>query len=147
MPHQNLHHLLSTLLASARIERCFVIITDSTYHQLYSGQFFRRQHWQSAYYFINVPPTEDLLAPNYQMVRVLKQIHKQNCEFMLITLLNGLQVQRFLRFVEKNRLLNLQQRFVLLEDSRLMMAEMWYIWSNMISTVFVKPLDNQRSGL
>lgn len=87
------------------------------------------------------------MAPNYQMVRVLKQIRKQNCEFMLITLLNGLQVQRFLRFVEKNRLLNLQQRFVLLEDSRLMMAEMWYIWSNMISTVFVKPLDNQRSGL
>lgn len=87
------------------------------------------------------------MAPNYQMVRVLKQIRKQNCEFMLITLLNGLQVQRFLRFVEKNRLLNLQQRFVLLEDSRLMVAEMWYIWSNMISTVFVKPLDNQRSGL
>lgn len=87
------------------------------------------------------------MAPNYQMVRVLKQIHKQNCEFMVITLLNGLQVQRFLRFVEKNRLLNLQQRFVLLEDSRLMMAEMWYIWSNMISTVFVKPLDNQRFGL
>ncbi|XP_050319942.1 glutamate receptor ionotropic, kainate glr-3 [Bactrocera neohumeralis] len=98
----------------------------------------------SAYYFLNVPPTEDLLAPNYQMVRVLKQIRKQNCEFMLVTLLNGLQVQRFLRFVEKNRLLNLQQRFVLLEDARLMVAEMWYIWSNMISTVFVKPLDNQR---
>lgn len=81
------------------------------------------------------------------MVRVLKQIRTQNCEFMVVTLLNGLQVQRFLRFVEKNRLLNLQQRFVLLHDSRLMVAEMWYIWSNMISTVFVKTLDKQRSAL
>ncbi|XP_054744500.1 ionotropic receptor 21a [Anastrepha obliqua] len=143
-PHKNLHHLLNELLASSRIERCFVIITDNAYQHLYDYQFFANQRSPRAYYFVKVPPAEDLLAPNYQTVRVLKQIRAQNCEFMFVTLLNGLQVQRLLRFVEKHRLLNLQQRYVVLQDTRLLGAEMWYIWSNMISTVFVKPVEKQR---
>ncbi|XP_004536241.2 uncharacterized protein LOC101451173 [Ceratitis capitata] len=143
-PHRNLQHLLTTLLGAARIERCFVIITDNTYQALYDSSFFRNQRTPGAYFFIKVLPTEDLLAPNYQTVRVLKKIRAQNCEFVFVTLLNGLQVKRFLRFVEKNRLLNLQQRYVLLQDTRLLVADMWYIWSNMISTLFVKPVKNQR---
>lgn len=89
----NLRYLLASILTLTPINRCFVVITDNHYESLYNHQFFRFPREPTAYLFLKVTTNnEDLLSPNYQTVRVLKQIKHFNCDIHFITLSDGEQV-------------------------------------------------------
>ncbi|XP_061388746.1 glutamate receptor ionotropic, kainate glr-3 [Musca vetustissima] len=138
---ESLRLLLSQILSVARIERCFVVITDDWYDPIYDKTFFQYPHAPLTNFYIKIRDNEDLKAPNYQTVRVLKQIKVFNCDIHFITLLNGGQVKRLLLFLEKYRVLNTKLKFVFIYDERLVAEDMLHIWSNMISSIFIKPLE------
>lgn len=135
---------MSRILVVSRIERCFVILTDEWHDPIYEQIFFQYPRQPLSNFYIKVQEFDDLMAPNYQTVRVLKQIKVVNCDIHFITLLNGLQVKRLLLFLEKYRVLNTKRKFVIMHDDRLISEDMLHIWSTMISTIFIKPLDDER---
>lgn len=138
---ESLRLLLAQILVMSRIERCFVVISDDWYDPVYNKGFFQYSHEPLTHFYIKIKDSEDLKAPNYQTVRVLKQIKVFNCDIHFITLLNGGQVKRLLMFLEKYRVLNTKRKFVFIYDERFIAEDMLHIWSNMISSIFVKPLE------
>lgn len=133
--------LLSKLLVISKVEHCYAIITDSWYASAYDDTFFHYPRQPLPLFYLKVEDLEDLKAPNYQTIRVLKQI---NCDLHFITILNGLQVKRFLLFLEKYRVLNTKRKYVFLYDERLISKDMYHVWRNMISSVFIQPSENGR---
>lgn len=136
--------IFSNILTVAHIERCFVIMTDDWHEDIYDARFFQYPRQPVAYFYIKIADSEDLMAPNYQTVRVLKQIKTFNCDFHFITLVDGLQVKRLLLFLEKYRALNTKRKFLFIYDDRLISKDMLHIWSSMISTIFIKSLEDAR---
>lgn len=140
----DLRQLLADLLVASQVERCFTIVTDSWYQTLYDKYFFEYSRQALSYLYVHVKASEDLLSPNYQTVRVLKQIKAFNCDLHFVTLLNGLQVKRFLMFVEKYRILNMSRKFVFMHDNRLIEEDMLQVWSKILSSIFIQTRDFTR---
>uniref|UniRef100_A0A1B0FPF1 Uncharacterized protein n=1 Tax=Glossina morsitans morsitans TaxID=37546 RepID=A0A1B0FPF1_GLOMM len=140
----DLRQLLADLLVASQVERCFTIVTDSWYQTLYDKYFFEYSRQPLSYLYVHVKASEDLLSPNYQTVRVLKQIKAFNCDLHFVTLLNGLQVKRFLMFVEKYRILNMSRKFVFMHDNRLIEEDMLQVWSKILSSIFIQTRDFTR---
>uniref|UniRef100_A0A1B0BS36 Ionotropic glutamate receptor C-terminal domain-containing protein n=1 Tax=Glossina palpalis gambiensis TaxID=67801 RepID=A0A1B0BS36_9MUSC len=140
----DLRQLLANLLVASQVERCFMIVTDSWYQTLYDNYFFEYSRQPLSYLYVHVKASEDLLSPNYQTVRVLKQIKAFNCDLHFVTLLNGLQVKRFLMFVEKYRILNMSRKFVFMHDNRLIEEDMLQVWSKLLSSIFIQTRDFTR---
>lgn len=137
----NLQQLLVEIIRVVRIKRCLVVITDDIHRSLYDQGFYQRLRIQ---FIVKIDETEDLLAPSYQTVRVLKEIQKFDCDLHFVTLLNGIQVKRFLRFNDKNRMLNTRAKFIFLHDGLLFDADMLNIWSTLVSNLFVRKLPENR---
>jgi len=53
------------------------------------------------YFQILIRESEDLLSPNYQTVKVIQEVKKNNCNLYAVLLANGEQVVRFLTFGDK----------------------------------------------
>ncbi|XP_046803555.1 probable glutamate receptor [Lucilia cuprina] len=140
-----LRTLLSEILLKAQVERCYVIISDEWYSSIYDHNFFKYSRNSVTNFYLRIKDTEDLKAPNYNTVRVLKQIRAFNCDLHLITLLNGIQVKRLLLFLENYRILNTKRRFVFIHDDRLFESDMYRVWSNMIFSLFIKPQEDEES--
>lgn len=134
------------MLVKAQVQRCFVIISDEWYSSIYDEHFFKYSRKPLTNFYIRIKETEDLKAPNYNTVRVLKQIGAFNCDLHFITILNALQVKRLLLFLEQYRILNTKQKFVFFYDSRLFEPDMYRVWSKMIFSFFIKqsPEDGTR---
>ncbi|XP_013097824.2 glutamate receptor ionotropic, delta-1 [Stomoxys calcitrans] len=138
-----LRNLLARLMVVSKVERCFMVMTDQWHDPIYNKYFFQYPRQPIPNFYIKISDSEDLMAPNYQTVRVLKQIKSLNCDIHFITLLNGVQVKRLLIFLEKYRILSTKRKFVFMYDERLISKDMLHIWSNMISAVFIKSLANE----
>lgn len=120
-----------------------MIITDEWYSDIYDYNFFKYSRKPITYFYIKIKETEDLKAPNYNTVRILKQIRAFNCDLHFVTLLNGIQVKRLLLFLENYRILNTKRKFVFIQDDRLFDKGMYRVWSNMIYSLFIKPLKTE----
>ncbi|XP_075153952.1 ionotropic receptor 68a isoform X2 [Haematobia irritans] len=138
----SLRLLLARFTAISGVDRCFMIMTDQWHDPIYNKYFFQYPRQPIPNFYLKISESEDLMAPHYQTVRVLKQIKSLNCDLHFITLLNGMQVKRLLIFLEKYRVLNTKRKFVFIYDDRLISEDMLHIWSNMISSVFIKPMLN-----
>ncbi|XP_055851985.1 glutamate receptor ionotropic, kainate 5 [Episyrphus balteatus] len=78
------------------------------------------------------------MSPNYQTVRILKEIQTQNCDLHIILLSNGNQARRFMMFVDENRILDTRAKFILLYDHRVLAEDMITIWRNILQVVFIR---------
>lgn len=93
--------LLSTeLLYRMHAGHCYTIVTDSLYQEILSAQLFREIE-RSVYFVVLVPFNEDMLTPNKQMNATLQEAKKSGCKCYLIYLANGIQMERFLRFIDQ----------------------------------------------
>lgn len=79
---------------------CYTIVTDSLYQEILSAKLFREIE-RSAYFTVLVPFNEDMLEPNERMMATLQEAKKSGCKCYLIYLANGIQMERFLRFIDQ----------------------------------------------
>ncbi|XP_055912429.1 ionotropic receptor 21a [Eupeodes corollae] len=136
---EELSLLVSEIMHKTNVFRCFAIITDDTYYKIFGQTVFEKYRRKlNSNFFLKISDTEDLMAPNYQTVRVLKEIRAQNCDLHIIMLSNGNQVRRFLMFVDENRILDTRAKFVMLYDHRVLAEDMIVIWRNILQVVFIR---------
>lgn len=79
---------------------CYTIVTDSLYREILTAELFREIE-RSAYFTVLVPFNEDMLEPNKRMMATLQEARKLGCKCYLIYLANGIQMERFLRFIDQ----------------------------------------------
>ncbi|KAH8270512.1 hypothetical protein KR018_011042 [Drosophila ironensis] len=141
----HLKQLLQRILWAANVKQCFGIITDDLHYPIYDRTFFESVGRQVVPFFVmRVNASEDLLRPPKPKELLLKAIKYSDCEMHFITILNGWQVQRFLRFIYNTRALNMQRKFIVLHDSRLFERDMIHLWSVFLATIFLRwQLDNK----
>lgn len=141
--------LLSTDLLSKELKsskHCYSIITDTSHNSILNNEFFQSINGKPVF-LLHISDSEDLLSPNYGTVSSLTQIKKLGCELHLILISNGIQMERFLRFGEKFRILNTRAKFIILFDYRLLSADMHYIWKRIVNVVFIKQVDKKNGNL
>ncbi|EDV39321.2 uncharacterized protein Dana_GF24559 [Drosophila ananassae] len=141
----HLKQLLQKILWAANVKRCFGVITDDLHYSIYDRIFFQSVGRQVVPFFVmRLNASEDLLKPPKQVELVLKAMKSSDCELYFITILNGWQAQRFLRYIYNTRSLNMQKKFIVLHDSRLFERDMIHIWSVFVGTIFLKyQMDNR----
>ncbi|XP_017059389.1 uncharacterized protein LOC108100146 [Drosophila ficusphila] len=131
--------LLQKILWTANVKKCFGVITDDLHYPIYDRVFFESVGRQVVPFFVmRVNASEDLQRPPKNIEIFLNAIKSSDCELNIVTILNGWQVQRFLRFIYDNRSLNMQKKFVFLHDSRLFERDMIHLWSVFVGTIFLK---------
>lgn len=141
--------VLSTDLLSKEfksIKHCYSIITDTNHKSILNNEFFQSINGKPVF-LIQTSDSEDLLSPNYGTVSSLTQIKNLGCELHLILISNGIQMERFLRFGEKYRILNTRAKFIIIFDYRLLSADMHYIWKRIVNVIFIKQVDKKNGNL
>lgn len=131
--------LLSTdILRRNVVNRCYTIFTDELHRFVFSETFFQRSRTFSTYFIGKVYVDEDLLSPSNDTIRVLEAIKANNCDLNFIYILNGIQMKRFLIYMEENRFLNTNSRFIIFFDSRIFSRDMLHIWKKIVNVVILK---------
>ena len=98
---ENIGTLTVDLLRKTKAQHCYTIITDSMYANILNGNLFDRLI-DSTYIVIRIPDHEDMLNPsNEQILESLMEARQAGCETYLIYLANGIQMERFLRFIDE----------------------------------------------
>lgn len=142
--HQ-LNKLTTDILHRNIVNRCYTIITDNLHQHVFDERFFLRslQHAFTTYFTARVYDDEDLLSPSEDTVRVLQAIKDNNCDLNFIYILNGIQMKRFLIFLEENRFLNTNSRFVLFFDYRIFTRDMLHIWKKIVNVVILRRVEGR----
>lgn len=83
-----------------RGHHCYALVTDKMYQSILSANMFKAVG-QSTYFIILVPDFADTLRPEPIFLHSLKQAQRSGCQTFLIYLANGIQMERFLRFVDE----------------------------------------------
>lgn len=139
--HQ-LNQLTMDILHRNVVNRCYTIITDELHQHVFSERLFQlRQHTFTTYFIVKVYDDEDLLSPSDDTVRVLEAIKANNCDLNFIYILNGIQMKRFLIFMEENRFLNTNSRFIIFFDYRIFTRDMLHIWKKIVNVVILKRIE------
>lgn len=125
------------LLYKIKPEKCYTIITDSIYQTILQSNFFNRIY-QSTFIIIYIIDSEDMQTPNYNLIQSLLEARKSNCQTYLIYLANGIQTERFLRFIDLHRILDTRSKFILLYDYHLFTQKLHYIWKRLINVLFIR---------
>lgn len=97
---ENIETLTVDLLYKTRTDHCYVIITDKIYQSILSTNLFKSVS-RSTYLIILVPDFEDTLQPEPNFLLSLMQAQRSGCQTFLIYLANGIQMERFLRFIDQ----------------------------------------------
>lgn len=92
--------LTADLLHQAKPTRCYTLITDSMYEIILQLKLFDALD-QFSYVLIKIQDYEDLLEPDPDILKSLLEARKSGCQTYLIYLANGIQTERFLRFIDK----------------------------------------------
>lgn len=79
---------------------CYTIITDALYQSILEPQLFREIE-RSTYFVIRVAFQENMSSPDMSILKPLTEARKTDCQTYLIYLANGIQMDHFLRFVDK----------------------------------------------
>lgn len=88
------------LLHQAKPTRCYTLITDSMYEIILQLKLFNAVD-QFSYVLIKIQDHEDLLEPDSDILKSLLEARQSGCQTYLIFLANGIQTERFLRFIDK----------------------------------------------
>ncbi|XP_059620561.1 uncharacterized protein LOC132264385 [Phlebotomus argentipes] len=142
--HRDLDVLTTSIISKLDPGICFAFITDRQYYELLREKLFESGVEDYPIFLVLISDSEDLLSPNYRTVRMLQEIRKANCGAFVIYLANGIQVERFLRFGDRHRLLHSKAKYVLLHDYRLFTARMQSIWKKIINVIFVRQLHTHK---
>lgn len=97
---ENIENLTVDLMYKTRGEHCYAIVTDKIYQSILSANLFKSVS-QSTYLIIFVPEFADTLRPEPIFLLSLMQAQLSGCRTFLIYLANGIQMERFLRFVDQ----------------------------------------------
>lgn len=97
---ENIETLTVDLMYKTRGDQCYAIVTDKMYQSILSVNLFRSVG-QSTYLVILVPDFVDTLSPEPIFLLSLMQAQRSGCQTFLIYLANGIQMERFLRFVDQ----------------------------------------------
>lgn len=92
--------LTKDLLYRTKTRHCYTIITDDVYQDILTVKLFKEMD-RSTYILIKISDFEDMIQPNGRIIETLKEARRIGCETYLIYLANGIQVERFLRFVDE----------------------------------------------
>lgn len=154
------------LMYKTRGHHCYALVTDKMYQNILSANLFKAVG-HSTYFIILVPDFVDTLKPEPIFLHSLMQAQRSGCQTFLIYLANGIQMERFLRYVDelvKNdfnlpenvsfsispfwrfRILDTRSKFVLLHDYRLFSRRLHYLWRRIVNVIFVKENDYSRRG-
>lgn len=136
-----LSKLTTDILHRNAVNRCYTIIADNLHQHVFNEQFFLRS--LTTYFTAKVYDDEDLLSPSEDTVRVLEAIKDNNCDLNFIYILNGIQMKRFLIFMEENRFLNTNSRFVVFFDYRIFTRDMLHIWKKIVNVVILKRIEGR----
>lgn len=96
---KNIGILTSNLLYKSTPGHCYTIITDPMYEVILQRSFFKDIE-RSACIVIRIPFYEDLSAPQERILASLAEARKMDCQVYLIYLANGVQMERFLQFID-----------------------------------------------
>lgn len=92
--------LSSDLLYKIEPGHCYTIITDPLYQEILQPKLFQEIS-ESTYFVLKIPFNEDMLNPNEKMLLTLHEARTAGCRCYLIYLANGIQMERFLRFIDR----------------------------------------------
>lgn len=92
--------LTSTLLYKLEPGHCYTLITDPLYQNIFQPNFFKGVE-RSSYFIIRLPFYENTLSPETKLLKPLTEARKTDCQTYLIYLANGIQMERFLRFIDE----------------------------------------------
>lgn len=101
--------LTSDLLYKIDPGHCYTLITDPLYSDLLQPKIFSEMS-RSTYFVVRVRFNEDMITPRNRTMKTLRQAHKAGCRCYLIYLANGIQMNRFLKFID--RLVELFRSFI-----------------------------------
>lgn len=90
----------SDLLYKLDPGHCYTLITDPDYSDILQAKLFYEIE-RSTYFVIRVRFNEDMLSPRNETLAALKEARKAGCKCYLIFLANGIQMNRFLRFIDR----------------------------------------------
>lgn len=96
----NITILTKDLLFRTKTRHCFTVITDDLHQDILNAKLFKEMD-RSSYILIKVANYEDMLEPTNKIIETLKEARRIGCETYLIYLANGIQVERFLRFIDE----------------------------------------------
>lgn len=79
---------------------CYTLITDPLYSEILQIKLFN-EIGQSSYFVVQVRFNEDMMSPKNSTMAALREAHKADCGCYLIYFANGIQMNRFLRFIDR----------------------------------------------
>lgn len=88
------------LLSKIKAGHCYTLITDPLYSEILQSKLFH-QIDRTSHFVIEIPFNEDMSMPENETVTVLSEAHKSGCQCYLIYFANGIQMARFLRFIDR----------------------------------------------
>lgn len=92
--------LTSDLLYKIEPGHCYTLITDPLFSDLLQPNLFGEIS-HSTYFVVRVQFNEDMITPKNKTIKALQEAHKAGCRCYLIFLANGIQMCRFLRFIDR----------------------------------------------
>lgn len=92
--------LSSDLLYKLDPGHCYTLVTDPLYSDILQVKLFREIS-RSTYFVVRVRFNEDLMTPKNDTMAALDEANKAGCQCYLIYLANGIQMSRFLRFIDR----------------------------------------------
>lgn len=97
---ENIEILTSDLLYKLNPGHCYTLITDPLYYDILQPRLFREIQ-RSTYFVVRVEFNEDMIEPTNETMTTLREAHRAGCRCYLIYLANGIQMRRFLRFIDR----------------------------------------------
>lgn len=92
--------LSSDLLFKVNPGHCYTIVTDPLYADILQAKLFHEIE-RSTYFVIQIQFNEDMITPKNETVKALRASQRAGCLCYLIYLANGIQTNRFLKYVDR----------------------------------------------
>lgn len=79
---------------------CYTLITDPLYSDILQTKIFH-DIGRSTYFVIQIQFNEDMISPKNDTLMALEEARRAGCQCYLIYLANGIQMNRFLKFIDR----------------------------------------------
>lgn len=92
--------LSSDLLYKLDPGHCYTLVTDPLYAEILQMKLFHEIS-RSTYFVVRVRFNEDMMSPKNDTLAALKEASEAGCQCYLVYLSNGIQMNRFLKFIDR----------------------------------------------
>lgn len=151
-------------LLSYKLEpgHCYTLVTDQLYQDILRPTLFQAIS-RSTYFIVRIPFNADILSAKEETISALQEARKAGCKCYLMYLANGIQMERFFRFIDRlvkqiekfkcvlfflnfvnifsERAIDTGVSLIILYDYRLFLPSMHYIWKRFINVIFVQQYE------